>query len=159
MGVYRLTRKDISSQNIGITYRTYHGITFLWLATSHGTSLHHTYQCITLLWFAASHGNFLPWIVIPPVRIYVTSLNTLLWDGYKRVLGSVPAQVCIWGVLRDYLNMRSEFMQGSPLQWFDKVFNQHFPFWSIIDLQVPLHYYILNQEVYDAYLFCTIATW
>ena len=56
MGVYWLNQKNISSRNTRITYRTYGRITFLWIATSHGTYLHHTYHSITLLWFSVFHG-------------------------------------------------------------------------------------------------------
>ena len=104
------------------------------------------------------HGTSLPLIVGPHVRLSITSLNTLLWDGDERALGSIPSQVCIWGVLRDYLNLSSELPEGSPLQWFGKVVGQHFPRPEIFDLQVTHCYSILNRKVFEAYMFRPIAT-
>ena len=158
IGIYRLTPKDIYSHNLGITYRTYRMINFSWIATTHGTYLHYNHHGITLPWFA-SHGNSLPRLVIPLVRLYVNSINILLWDGDENVLGSVPYQVCIWGLLQDSMNLSSEFWEVCTLQWFGKVDGQNFPHWSIFDLQDPHSYYILNQEVSGAYVFCTISTW
>ena len=68
VGFCWLTRKDISSQNLSITYRTYHGITSPWLATFHRNFLHSTYHSITLQLFAAFHINSLlsVYYTIPP---------------------------------------------------------------------------------------------
>ena len=66
MGIYRLTRKDISSHNIGITYRTY--------------------QMITFLLFDAFYRTSLPWLISPLVHICVTSLNTFLLFTHLRQL-------------------------------------------------------------------------
>ena len=144
MGIYPLNWKDISSHNIGITYPTYHGNNLPWLATYHRIYLYCMYHRSTLTWFSEFHGASLLWLVSPIVHLYATSLNKILWDGNAHVLGSDPAQVCIWGVLRDYLNLSSELTEGSPLQWFGKVIGQHLPNQEIFDLQVPHHYPILN---------------
>ena len=159
MGNYRLTWKGIYSQNIGIDYHTYHGITFPWLATSHRTPFNHTYHGISLLWFAVFHDTYLPWIVSPLVHICVAFLNTLLWARYERVIGSILDHACILGFLQDYLNLSPEFPEGSPLQWFGKVVGQYFPCWAIFDVLFPRFYSICNQEVSDAYVFCPILTW
>ena len=150
MGIYWLSWKDISSQNLGTAYRMYHGITFTWLTMSHRTSLHRTYNRITLLWFATFHRTSLLWIVSPHVRLYSTSLNKIMWYGDECFLGSVSSQVCIWGVLQDPLNLSSEFLEVIPLQWFGKVASQYFTCWAIFDLQV-FHCF--------AYVFRPIATW
>ena len=77
MGVYRLSWKDISSQNLGITYHTYHGITLRWLEMSHRTSLHCAYHGINLLWLAAFHRTSLLWLVCHNFCLSVTSLNIM----------------------------------------------------------------------------------
>ena len=158
MGIYWLTQKDVSSRNFGITYRMYNVITFPLLATFHRNSLYRTYRGINLPWFSEFHRTSLLWIGCPLLPICITSIKKKLWDGDERVLGSVPYQVCIWGVLQYSLNIRSEFTQFSPLKLFGKVVGQHFSRRSIFDLQVPHRYSILNQSLSDAYVLFPIST-
>ena len=145
MDIYWLTRKDISSSNIGVTYCTHHGITFPWLATFHSTSLHCTHHSIALLWFNVIHGISLLWLFSPSFCFSLSSLDTLLWAGGERVRKSVPAHVYIWCVLHNFLNISSELPEGITLQWFGEVVGQYVTCQAIFDLQVPHFYYILNQ--------------
>ena len=82
MGVYWLTQNYISSQNIGITYQTYHGINLPWLAPYHRTYLHCSYHGINIPWFSAFHRTSLLWLVSPHVRFSVSSLNSG-WQGVQ----------------------------------------------------------------------------
>ena len=55
------------------------------------------------------------WLTIPYFCLSLTYLNALLWDGDELILGFVPSQCFIWGVIQDSLNLSSELLGGSPL--------------------------------------------